>query len=202
VKEDFRFLDFDAEYRVGVNVRVNLVKNIDAMRRDLEGLGMDVVFVAPEQHLVIGYLPPEKLTELPGLANFTTVTPIMRPMTRAGSVQSQGDRLMLADSFRVVEGVDGTGITVGVISDSVDRLDSNLDGIAGIRESQPTGDLPRGSGVARRHTLRLGRGSGHARDHLRHGPGEPGLCYRWVRPAGDGKQHPPSPPGRVATDCG
>lgn len=142
IATEFRNLDFDVEQRVGVSVRVTLTKHLDSMKQDLEAMGMNVVFVAPEQNLVIGYLPPEKIHDLPNLDHFSAVTPIPRPILRVGLATTQGDRLMLADSFRAAHGVDGTGVTVGVISDSVDRVDSNADGIRGIRESQRTGDLP------------------------------------------------------------
>ncbi len=52
-----------------------------------------------------------------------------------GSVTSQADRVMNADSARTNFGVDGTGIKIGVISDSFNVLDGEADGIQ-------SGDLP------------------------------------------------------------
>src|SRR5262249_17369347 len=50
--------------------------------------------------------------------------------------------VIMADTFRSDFSVTGQGVTVGVISDSVNQVDSNGDGLAGIAESQATGDLP------------------------------------------------------------
>src|SRR5262249_12511897 len=58
-----------------------------------------------------------------------------------------GDAVIKADTFRASTGATGSGVTVGVISDSVNQVDSNGDGITGIAESQATGDLPAGVNV-------------------------------------------------------
>ena len=59
-------------------------------------------------------------------------------MTRAGSVDSQGDAAMHADDARALFGIDGSGITVGTLSDSFD--------CAGTEELADvlSGDLPVG----------------------------------------------------------
>ena len=54
------------------------------------------------------------------------------PFTNAGSVQSEGDAVMKSDELRSQLSVDGSGVTVGVISD----------GVAGLATSQGLGDLP------------------------------------------------------------
>lgn len=70
-----------------------------------------------------------------------SVTPVFRPIRRTGSVTSQGDSLLRASDVRDPEqfppsGYDGSGITVGVLSDSVNRVG------AGLAASIATGDLP------------------------------------------------------------
>ena len=52
--------------------------------------------------------------------------------THTGSVDSEGDITQTADLARAAFGVDGAGVKVGVLSDSVDHL----------AQSQATGDLP------------------------------------------------------------
>ena len=54
------------------------------------------------------------------------------PFSNAGSVQSEGDAVMKSDELRTALGVDGAGVTIGVISD----------GVAGLATSQGLGDLP------------------------------------------------------------
>src|SRR5262249_50717241 len=61
---------------------------------------------------------------------------------RSGSVDTQGDAVINAIAFRNSTGFTGAGATVGVISDTINQVDSNNDGIKGIAESQQTGDLP------------------------------------------------------------
>ena len=56
-------------------------------------------------------------------------------MTRTGSVTSQGDVAQLSDVGRTSFGVDGSGIRVGVLSDSWDTQGGQAAGIA-------SGDLP------------------------------------------------------------
>ena len=65
----------------------------------------------------------------------------MRPEAPGGGAQgpltSQGDKAMRADVARTTFGVDGTGVTVGVISDSYNCL-------GGADEDVASGDLPPG----------------------------------------------------------
>jgi hypothetical protein len=57
--------------------------------------------------------------------------------TRVGSVDSQGDAAMRSDVARTTFGVDGTGVTVGTLSDSFDCLGGAAGDVA-------SGDLPTG----------------------------------------------------------
>ncbi len=61
-------------------------------------------------------------------------------VTNVGQVTSQGDRSMRSDIARALYGVDGTGITIGILSDSFNALGKAAVDIA-------TGDLPSHVGV-------------------------------------------------------
>jgi hypothetical protein len=61
-------------------------------------------------------------------------------MTRAGAVTSQGDAVIRADIARNTFGVDGTGVTVGVLSNTFNCLGGAAAGVA-------SGDLPAGTAV-------------------------------------------------------
>ncbi|MGK7900477.1 MAG: Ig-like domain-containing protein [Hormoscilla sp.] len=63
-------------------------------------------------------------------------------ITNVGDVTSQGDRALRADDARSDFGVDGTGITIGVLSDSYDNL-------GGAADDVESGDLPEGVTVLR-----------------------------------------------------
>ena len=56
-------------------------------------------------------------------------------ITNVGDVTSQGDRALQADDARSDFGLDGTGITIGVLSDSYDNL-------GGAADDVESGDLP------------------------------------------------------------
>jgi subtilisin family serine protease len=138
----YRHLVFDGQKRVLINVRSTLTRHLGGLRGHLEQLGMQVIWVEPAQNLISGYLPIARIQDLEGLPNFSAATPVYAPVHMIGSTTTQGDAVIQADTFRSSQGVTGQGVTVGVLSDSVNQVDSNNDGVVGIAESQRTGDLP------------------------------------------------------------
>jgi len=71
----------------------------------------------------------EALASLTGVRKIRTVFP---PVTRSGSVITEGDAIHNTEIVRNAYGLDGTGINIGVISDGVDSRSS----------AQLSGDLP------------------------------------------------------------
>ncbi len=134
-----RVFTFDNQARVLVNLR-SLPGQLSLLQPSAVQLGLDVTGVTPSQELVTGYLPIQSISDLlngrASLQGFSTMTPVWAPLHWAGSVTSQGDSIIQADTFRATTGLDGTGTTVGVLSDSVSQVGQ---GVAG---SQATGDLP------------------------------------------------------------
>ena len=70
-------------------------------------------------HMVSGRLPVDSLAAAVALPELRFARPA-HPYTRAGSVTSQGDAAVRGDVARSLHGLDGTGITVGILSDSFD----------------------------------------------------------------------------------
>ena len=68
--------------------------------------------------LAYGRVDLDNLDELAALPAVSTIQPMPRVGTRKGSVTGQGDASINADDGRSLFGVDGTGATVGLISDS------------------------------------------------------------------------------------
>ena len=64
-----------------------------------------------------GWLPVSAITQAATLTELHAMRASLS-RTQAGAVTSQGDYVMRADTLRSSAGVDGTGITVGVLSDS------------------------------------------------------------------------------------
>jgi len=124
---------------VGETVVVDMAANGDAtgLERDLKALGaLDIKVFG---HMVSGRLPVKTLASAAALGSLRLARPAAA-MTRAGSVTSQGDAAMLADSARASFGVDGTGVKVGTLSDSYDCL-------GGAAADVASGDLPAGVSV-------------------------------------------------------
>jgi subtilase family protein len=89
--------------------------DVEALKADLVFLGMDdaVAF----GRIVSGHLP---ITAIPAIAGLTSLQSAQSAVaiTNTGNVTSQGDLAMRSGIARTTFGVDGTGIKVGVLSDS------------------------------------------------------------------------------------
>ena len=107
----------------------------DTLRADLEKLGM--ADISQKGNVVSGLLPISSIDALETLGSLQFARPSYA-MTWAGSVDSQGDAAMRADTARALFGVDGTGITVGTRSDTFDCAGTEAASDVG------TGDLPSG----------------------------------------------------------
>ena len=101
---------------------------------DLQALGL--VDGTAFRRMVSGRLPVGALTAASNLASLKFLRPA-EPATGVGNVDSQGDQAMGTDLLRAVLGVDGTGITVGTMSDSYDCL-------GGAAGDVTSNDLPAG----------------------------------------------------------
>ena len=123
----------------GETVTVDAIAKEDpqALKAELEGLGLK--HGAVYGNIVSGVLPIEAIDKLPRCRYLNLARPAMAA-TRVGSATSLGDLAMRSDIARGVFGVDGTGVTVGVLSDSYDCL-------GGAGADIASGDLP-AAGVA------------------------------------------------------
>ncbi len=105
----------------------------DVLLSDLEALGLQnsVSF----GRIVNGLLPLDALESLEELNTLQFVRPVYQPLTNIGATTSQADVSMRSDIARSTFGVDGSGVTVGVLSDSYNAL-------GGAGTDVLTGDLP------------------------------------------------------------
>ncbi|MEA2826310.1 MAG: hypothetical protein QOG43_749 [Actinomycetota bacterium] len=101
---------------------------------DLQGLGL--VDGTAFRRMVSGRLPVGALTAASNLASLQFLRPA-EAAAGAGNVTSQGDPAMGTDLLRVVLGVDGTGVTVGTLSDTFNCL-------GGAAGDMTSNDLPAG----------------------------------------------------------
>ncbi len=112
-----------------------------SLKNQLRALGGE--HLARRGRLVSGHLPIAALPEAAALASLHSAEPAWRTPS-AGRVTTQGDQALNADDARRQSGVDGTGITVGVISDSYDQ---DEDAATTAQDDIDSGDLPPASRI-------------------------------------------------------
>lgn len=98
-----------------------------------EALGLSQM--AAYLHLADGWFPIQALGELGKLPGVRLIRPVLRPILHVGRATSQADVAMRTDEARETFNIDGTGVKIGVLSDSYNNL-------AGARSGILTGDLP------------------------------------------------------------
>lgn len=108
-------------------------RDADALLAALQGLGLERG--SRYGAVVSGWLPIGMVKKAVALDSLKSVSASWRPLTNAGLVTSEGDRAMRADLARSNWGVQGTGITVGVLSDSYNQQH-------GAADDQANDDLP------------------------------------------------------------
>ncbi|MEM9555556.1 MAG: S8 family serine peptidase [Acidobacteriota bacterium] len=91
----------------------------DALRRQVEARSGRLVSAFPRFDAARVHLPLERVPSLAALSAVRTVRPADRWFTQ---VTTEGDVAHGADAVRATRGVDGTGVAVGAMSDSVDAL--------------------------------------------------------------------------------
>ena len=108
----------------------------------LRDLGMDVVTTGAEPLAVVeGYLPLAAISASAKLGVSTALLPVAGVYAEVGAVTSQGVAAHNVPAAITAAGTNGAGIDVGVISNSIDRVNG------GIADSQASGDLPPGPRV-------------------------------------------------------
>ena len=126
----------------GKNIAVRITAHdVENLLPSLEEVGFKVIGSEPELHFLEGWMPIEEIPELESLdeQGLMGVLPIAPPRTKTGLVTSQADFVLEADRVRasLPEGFDGTGVTIGVLSDSYD-----VSGNGSAAEDIASGDLP------------------------------------------------------------
>jgi hypothetical protein len=138
-----------------VLVEVRFGHGAAAAVEDLRAAGAEVVNVSRRYQTVTVAAKPDELTQLPGVPRVAAAHEVLTPIASAastcpsGEVVSEGVQQLRAGEAegeaRQVFGVDGSGVTVGILSDSFDQATESVEGgpIA-TREAEDVehGDLP------------------------------------------------------------
>ena len=129
--------------RVGVTVTS---WDVARLLPKLGALGFQTMYDSAELHTIEGFAPVTALNAMAGMNadGLLGILPIYRPGSAVGAVTSQADFVLEADRVRQtpVTGVNGSGVRVGILSDSFNRLNGYSTDIA-------TGDLPSNVNVVR-----------------------------------------------------
>jgi hypothetical protein len=133
----YDFLQFDAQGRVEVGVHSTLSKYVGDLKNDLAAnYGFTATGEYDSQNMVVGWLPVSSISYLSNAAHFDSVDPIYKPILSGVPITTEGDALIKAPQFRAANGVDGSGVQVGVMSDSVNEFGG------GLAQSVASGTLP------------------------------------------------------------
>jgi subtilisin family serine protease len=111
-------------------LRITVRLNEAAAPGALGAAGLQIEAAPSETGLVQGTIDPVDLPRLAALPQVAWVAPLDLPIHRAGSIATEGDAGSGADAVRQ-QGLDGSGVIVGVVSDGMD----------GLAEAQASGDL-------------------------------------------------------------
>jgi hypothetical protein len=118
----------------GGNVQVYIAVDGDSrpVREAITSLGATIERYDDAARLIQASVPPARLPAVAALPHVTNVRTPDYPVTQTGSIETEGDAILRARELRsYLPSIDGTGIIVGVISN----------GVAGLAESQASGDL-------------------------------------------------------------
>ena len=122
---------------VGLQVK-SLGGDFTQFSKQLQSLGMQFTATSAYYGLVVGYAPVSQLPTIASLPQTQSGQALYRP-TLSGNYQgeayNEAETSMFADVARTEFNVDGTGVTIGAISDSVSTF------AGGLADSYKTGDL-------------------------------------------------------------
>jgi len=141
---DFPELNFvNGEVEVEVSSNSLTASTVSA----LEAAGLDVTHTWFEYGTVLGFVSPDDIMKIALVNGVTVVRPNFGAQVQTGSVDNQADASIHADDARANHGVDGSGVDIGILSDSFDNLSGSTSGEGCARattgsSSQTSGDLP------------------------------------------------------------
>jgi len=124
-------------------VEVRFERGAVAGARDLRAAGAETVDVSRRYQTVTAAALPEQLDALARVPGVAAVTEVLTPLTAStcpvGVAASEGDAHLRAAEARAAFGVNGSGVEVGILSDSFDE-DAGAETHAA--DDVSTGDLP------------------------------------------------------------
>jgi hypothetical protein len=133
----------DGQGRVLVDVYARPEVTLSAVRSQAEAAGLDTVTQSTDAKALEGFVAVQDVDQLAKAAGVASVSQALKPYTNVGAATSQGVATERVD--RVPRGIDGRGITVGALSDSLDTATKTVDNkplTIHAADDIRTGDLP------------------------------------------------------------
>lgn len=136
----------DAEHRVLVEVHLNGKVPLATVRSQMTALGANVIAETSsyQQGALSVFIAANRIADAARMQGVLSVSLSHRPRRNAGSTTSGGVFLLHTDDLNA-QGLDGTGQTVGVLSDSYDTAVNDLNGdplTIHAAQDVASGDLP------------------------------------------------------------
>jgi len=122
--------------RLGSQVMLTVTattESVGAVKQNLEALGMTQA--TSYKHLISGLFPIEKLNSIENISGVQWVNSHRATANSVGIALNNGEPAMFADVVKRQENLDGSGVTIGVMSDSYNCL-------GGAEADIFSGDLP------------------------------------------------------------
>lgn len=138
-------LDEDGKVMIEV---ISKEANNTVLRDQLVALGMtELIDNGPHVYIISGFFPINKLSQLNGNPAIEYVRPLYPPISNSGLVTTMGDITMRSNTVRSRFGLQGSGVKIGVISDSYDaklgaQTDVDEGDLPGIKSSGDLNDNP------------------------------------------------------------
>jgi hypothetical protein len=113
------------------------IGSLSTFEQQMQAMGFSIQSITPKDNAIGGFLPIGMLSQVAQSGDVLHITPLVKPTAfQEGSAPNQADQALQAAGARTTYNVTGAGVTVGVISDSVNQYGG------GLASSVASGDLP------------------------------------------------------------
>ncbi len=136
----------DSQERILVDIYLNSQTNLATLKQALARLGRVQITAETDRFqagVIEAYVPIGQIAAIARLPGVATVAQVLKPVTNVGAATSQGVVQHRVDQLPA--GIDGSGITVGALSDSYDVAVNSVAGgpiLTRAAQDIATGDLP------------------------------------------------------------
>jgi Subtilase family len=129
----------DRQNRVLTTIHLDGSASLDDIRKSLAGLGISIVAENMEYRdgALSAFVPLNSAETLASVKGVSAVKLVRRPVSHVGVVTSEGAQLLHADTVNST-GITGSGITVGILSDSFNGVSTSPTAY----DDVTSGDLP------------------------------------------------------------